>query len=244
VVLTEQLLQRNWSNLKLLISVEKSLKVNTITFPHPINGKEQGKKVDQTLSNQEEPLFQLLNVEPEQYQLDMKRRCPFIGLSYDPDTVMSFPTHRNYCHRVKVAQSVRIDYQSTYCLSFEHRHCPVLLKKSTRSLPSEMAVQSVKKQPTTMALSFTVVVILMAIGLLLFGGWQWTRASEWFADPDSAPAQQEVIQAPDQQVQNQAEPLPAIQPTESLPTTELPLDQAPAADSVPPTPASIPSSGT
>lgn len=173
----------------------------------------------------------------------MRRRCPFIGLSCDSDTVMAFPTHRNYCHRVKSAQPVRIDYQSTYCLSFAHRHCPVLLKKSTRALPTEISVQTGTKHSTAMALSLAVAVVLMAIGLLLFGGWQWTSASNWFANPGSTPAQEEVIEGPDQQVLNPAESEPAIRPTESQ-TTELLLDQVPADGEPEPTPTSIPSSGT
>jgi hypothetical protein len=96
-----------------------------------------------------------------------------------------------------------------------------------------------------MVLSFTVVFILMAVGLLLFGGWQWTSASDWFANPDNAPTQQEVIEAPDQQYLNPVEPTPASRPNESLPATESLLNQAPSEDNIPaPTPTSIPPSGT
>jgi hypothetical protein len=201
--------------------------------------------VDQTLSNKEEPLFQLLNVEPEQDHHDTKRRCPFIGLSNDPDTVMAFPSQRNHCHRVKSAQPVWIDYQSTHCLTFTHRHCTVLLKKSTRSLPREIALGPEKKQPTAMIVSFAVVFILMTIGLLLFGGWQWTSASDWFASPGSTPAQQDVIEAPEQQPMNPPESTPAARPTEPLPSTELLLNHPPPVDEAPePTPTSIPSSET
>jgi hypothetical protein len=201
--------------------------------------------VDQTLSQKEESLFQSFNVEPDAYQLDLKRRCPFIGLSNDPDTVMAFPTHRNYCHRVKSAQPVRIDFQSTNCLSFAHRHCPVLLQQPTRSLPSSIAAQSEKKQSTTVALSLAIAVIFMAIGLLLFGGWQWASASNWFANPESAPAQQEIIEAPDQQVLNPAESFPAAQPADSAPITDVHPEQELPADDIPvQTPTSIPPNGT
>jgi hypothetical protein len=201
--------------------------------------------VDQSLSNKEEPLFQLLNVEPDRDGLEMRRRCPFIGLSYDADTVMAFPTHRNHCHRVKPAQSVRIDYQSTHCLTFTHRHCPVLLEKSTHTLPVDIASKPTKKRPTVMLISFAITFILLAIGLLLFSGWQWTSASDWFTNPNSVPAQQEIIESPNQQPINPVETAPAVRPTESLPATELLLNESPPADGVPElTPTSVPASET
>ena len=189
--------------------------------------------MDQTLSNKEEPLFQLLNVDPKRDRIDMRRRCPFVGLSHDAETVMAFPTHRNHCHRVKNPESVRIDYQSTYCLTFTHRHCPVLLEKSVRVLPPEIAVQPSQKRSTTMAVSFAIVAVLMAVGLLLFGGLQWASASDWFANPDSAPAQHEVIESPDQQ---------QVSPT-VLPATELLLNDAPPDNLPEPILTTIPSSG-
>jgi len=201
--------------------------------------------VDQTYSKEKEPIFQLFNVEPDRSGLDMKRRCPFIGLSNDTETVMAFPTHRNYCHRVETALPIRIDYQSTHCLTFAHRHCPVLLEKSTRTLPPEIAVRPEKKRPTAMVISFAITFILLALGLMLFSGWQWTSASDWFANPDSVPAQQEVIEIPNQQIIDPAESTPALQPTESLPTTDLNLNEVAPVDELPnPTPTPITASET
>jgi hypothetical protein len=201
--------------------------------------------VDQTLSTEKEPLYQLLNVEPDRSQLGMKRRCPFIGLIHDTDTVMAFQTHRNYCHRAQTAQPIRIDYQSTHCLTFAHRHCPVLLEKSMRTLPPEIAIRPEKKRPIAMVISFAVTFILLAIGLMLFSGWQWTSASDWFTNPDSVPVQQEVIEMPNQQIINPAESTPALRPTESFPTTDLHLNEVAPVDGIPnPTPTPITASET
>ena len=82
----------------------------------------------------------------------------------------------------------------------------------------------------------------MTIGLLLFSGWQWTSASDWFANPDSAPIQQEIIDPPNQQLIDPVEPTTAVRPTESLPTTELLLNDAQPLERLPepsPTPIAV-----
>jgi hypothetical protein len=120
----------------------------------------------------------------------------------------------------------------------------VLVKKSPRSLPSDIAAIPPKRRSAFLVVSFTITFILMTIGLLFFSGWQWTSASDWLSGTDHPPAQQEVIEVSPEQV-NPAEPAPGTYPTDELPTTELrPEDAAPAQEAPGSSTTPMPASGT
>ena len=199
----------------------------------------------QFLTNDGEPLFQYLPVENEQERLALKRHCPFIGLDRDAETIMAYPTSRNYCHRLNPAQGVRTDYQRTHCLTFAHRHCPVLLGHSSKSLPPEIAVTPARRRPIYLILSIASVFVLLIVAFLLFGGWQWTSANGWFFDTGSEGPKREVIVTPGILQAKPEEPAPTelpanIQPASGSLQVEMPdSDQAPV-----PTPTPIPSTET
>ena len=71
----------------------------------------------------------------------LERQCPFIGLRSDLNTTMSYPTRRNCCHRVNPPKPVHPKHQKSHCLTFDHRHCPVLLDENPVKLPPEIAAK-------------------------------------------------------------------------------------------------------
>ena len=133
--------------------------------------------MEQIITTDGEPLLQFLPVEREQDRPMLKRYCPFIGITHDAETVMAFPTLRNHCHRIHPSQVVSMDYQSTHCLTFAHRHCPVLLSSTPKALPPGISVSQLKKRSLFVVFGLVSAVMLLVIAFLLFSGWHWTSAS-------------------------------------------------------------------
>jgi hypothetical protein len=169
--------------------------------------------MEQSIPDNKEPLLHFLPIEASQESLDLKRHCPFIGLAQDSDTVMAFPNTRNLCHRPRTPQEIRLDYQRTHCLTFAHRHCPVLLK-SSRKLPAEIAVSRVWRRSIFLMLSITTLIILLAAAFLFFGEFESTSANDWLFDPGREQAQQELFFTPTVQLDLDAleDPLPTALP--------------------------------
>ncbi len=64
--------------------------------------------------------------------------CPFLGLSDDPGTALSYPSSSNFCHHAQPVGSVGRGYQSNYCLTPNYDACPVYSKKILEPLPKEI----------------------------------------------------------------------------------------------------------
>jgi hypothetical protein len=54
-------------------------------------------------------------------------RCPYIGLMDDPQSLMAYPSEKNYCHRTPHSREVQLEYQKHYCLVEAHNRCVVFL---------------------------------------------------------------------------------------------------------------------
>lgn len=142
------------------------------------------------------PLLQFLSVDEARTNFTVKRQCPFIGLEKDAATLMSYPTLRNHCHRLRLSQDVKPSYQRTHCLTFAHRHCPVLLGASVSVMPSHIAAHPVRQRSIFMLLGITSIFIFGVIAFFMFGGLQSTRASNCFFEAHNTPTQQEIISTP------------------------------------------------
>jgi LysM repeat protein len=71
-------------------------------------------------------------------QLENPRICPYLGLMEDGQTALAFPSDWNNCHRCKPLASIRLDHQRNYCLSPQHKNCPVYRQSSRQALPREL----------------------------------------------------------------------------------------------------------
>lgn len=65
-------------------------------------------------------------------------RCPYLGLTDDPETRLTFPSLRNACHRATPHEPVQLNHQSAFCLSGMHLQCPVYRGGSQAPLPVEL----------------------------------------------------------------------------------------------------------
>src|SRR5688500_2620680 len=57
----------------------------------------------------------------------INNRCPYLGLSDDKDTWLTIPGNENCCHRAQLSYAVKIDHQTTTCLSNIYYQCPVYI---------------------------------------------------------------------------------------------------------------------
>lgn len=55
----------------------------------------------------------------------IERRCPYVGLADDPQSLASYPSHQNYCHKLNEPRPVKIEYQQRYCLENAYQRCLV-----------------------------------------------------------------------------------------------------------------------
>ena len=102
----------------------------------------------------------------------LKRRCPFIGLCGDPETVVGFASMRNCCNRVENPHPVRLSYQNSHCFTFEHRQCPVLTAEQMTDLPPDIAAWSIKKRAAWIAGGLASLFVFVVLMIIFFGGWQ------------------------------------------------------------------------
>ena len=58
--------------------------------------------------------------------------CPYLGLLDDPDTCLAFPTERNSCQRTVPVESITLEHQATFCLTYKYTECQIY-KGETRS---------------------------------------------------------------------------------------------------------------
>jgi LysM repeat protein len=167
-----------------------------------------------------------------------KAHCHFLGLRDDPDTVRAFPSIGNYCHRAEPPEPVSIEYQTSHCFSFAHRHCPVLLASVAAPLPPEIAAfPATNLRNRRIALWSVLAAFAVAIGMFLFfGGWEWAGAN-WFNDGGNIEIQEPIqMNTPAVPLKFPGSPTPTLLPSPT--NTQLPTQFASAtstpSDTLPP----------
>jgi hypothetical protein len=98
-------------------------------------------------------------------------KCNYFGLKDDPKTALDFPSFGNYCHHANPAASPNTAHQKAYCLSENHKSCPVFLLSETGPLPRDAAVID-NESNVRENFSYRILggfLILLAIGLV--GAW-------------------------------------------------------------------------
>lgn len=65
--------------------------------------------------------------------------CPFIGLSDDPGTALSYPSTSNCCHHVNPVASIKRSHQAKYCLDEYFTKCRIFKCADPASLPDAIA---------------------------------------------------------------------------------------------------------
>ena len=107
---------------------------------------------------------------PEPIKEEQGYVCPFLGLTDDPQTSLSFPSQWNACHRTKPAFLPNLDHQRVYCLSESHVTCPIFNKRAGAPLPEEVRLLGVKKPGNRKWLPWLLLLALLAVGAAA-GAW-------------------------------------------------------------------------
>lgn len=97
--------------------------------------------------------------------------CPYIGMTDDNTTCLSYPSAANYCYYCAPSATPILSFQAEYCLSNKFHTCPVFLDDPKKDFPSRYKLsQRRRNTPRTL---LWVGGVLILIGLMLF-------ISTWF----------------------------------------------------------------
>jgi hypothetical protein len=73
--------------------------------------------------------------QPVKPQENIELSCPHIGLLYDPQTSLAYPSEWNVCHRASPINTPKYEHQRVYCLAVSYGSCPFFRKKPDTPLP-------------------------------------------------------------------------------------------------------------
>ena len=113
---------------------------------------------------------------PEPAKEEQGNVCPFLGLSDDPQTSLSFPSQWNACHRTKPAFLPNLDHQRVFCLSESHVTCPIFNKRAGAALPDEVRLLGIKKPGDHKWLLWLMLLLLVVGGAV--GAWMFIGGSK------------------------------------------------------------------
>jgi len=81
-----------------------------------------------------------MQLEKSQSGLRNGHLCPFLGLTDDPGTALSYPSTINRCYHAKPVAPINREHQVNSCLNSNFATCPVYLNNQTEPLPKEFGI--------------------------------------------------------------------------------------------------------
>ncbi len=81
-----------------------------------------------------------MQLEKSQAGLRNGHLCPFLGLTDDPDTALSYPSAINRCHHAKPIAPINREHQVNACLNSNFTTCPVYLNNQVEPFPKEFGI--------------------------------------------------------------------------------------------------------
>lgn len=66
------------------------------------------------------------------------KRCPYLGSADDPETAALYPSPAGHCYRARPHEAVDLEHQEQFCLTEQHRTCPVLAQTTPGRLPKPL----------------------------------------------------------------------------------------------------------
>jgi len=101
-----------------------------------------------------------------------ERGCPFLGLTDDPGTALSYPSSGNNCHHSRPVAPVNLMHQVNYCLNSNFAACPVYLQNQLEPLPREIGIgKSTYHKRFHWVRIISIVGIVMIIAVDFFDQW-------------------------------------------------------------------------
>ena len=99
--------------------------------------------------------------------------CPYLGLSYDRETWLAFPSDGNHCHHAKPPGAIRLSHQEECCLTSEFLGCPVLDQPKGKPLPPELRLDVAEPRSIPIPLPLLLLGVVFLGAVILFGLWRF-----------------------------------------------------------------------
>ncbi len=120
---------------------------------------------------------------------DSEKTCPYLGLSFDPQTALAYPSSENLCHHVTPSAAPGAAYQGQFCLELLHTQCERYAEKSDGPIPAEFLLgENTKRQWNQQLIRFLRLGLLI---LFILSGSIWLMINQTRQKP---PLDQPAIQ--------------------------------------------------
>ena len=93
--------------------------------------------------------------------------CPYLGLKFDPKSWVGYPSHINYCHRVKPLAVPKFEHQRNFCLTSNYIDCPVVYGGPGQKMPKVIQSQSNQANTLKKIVRIEVLTGLVLIAIIL-----------------------------------------------------------------------------
>ena len=97
--------------------------------------------------------------------------CPFLGLPYDWQTAMDYPSRQNFCRRKRPPSAPDETHQREYCLNSTYRQCPLFAKESVpekTALPARTLDNPLRRIP----IYLWIIMGILGFSVMLLSFWQ------------------------------------------------------------------------
>jgi hypothetical protein len=99
------------------------------------------------------------------------KTCPFLGLPYDWQTVMDYPSRQNFCRRKRPPSSPDETHQREYCLNNTFKQCSLYANESIPARPARQA--RVSENPLRRIPIFLWIIMgILVFSVVLLALWQ------------------------------------------------------------------------
>lgn len=125
----------------------------------------------------------------------LSETCSYLGFRSDPGSLAAYPSAMNYCHKCQPRTIPALVHQREFCLSREHKDCPVFQAAESEKMPRELIYRNGQsaKSSASLALAWDWVIGLLIIGMigLAFAFFRFrqpvTAQPEWTPPQTSTP---------------------------------------------------------
>jgi hypothetical protein len=92
--------------------------------------------------------------------------CKFLGLKTDPRSLASYPSGANCCYGCLPESTPNLVHQREFCLSDNHKNCPIFSAENPIHMPAEIVHKSNGKTGTGINFWAAIIVIGILLGLI------------------------------------------------------------------------------
>jgi LysM repeat protein len=97
----------------------------------------------------------------------MRKDCPYLGLSDDPNTHTLYPSHANMCYAAKPPQPVSLNYQRECCLTESHVNCEGYVHGWDKNFPPELQSKGQQKHKSPPKKTWAFILGFLLVGIIV-----------------------------------------------------------------------------